>query len=116
MSGEEHIERRERVRELMDNYLHITNRLLHAEYRVAKTMPNAPHSYTRRKEWESDQDFVDAVEYIRICGVTKMWGGRPYRYLILDGLHYWTMGYPIHPKADVTDWKNETILINRAVL
>jgi len=104
------------VADLFERRGRIVTNLVMAEYRVAKTMPNSPHSYTHRRNWQHDQSFVDAVKLIRILGVTKMWMGRPYRYLIHDGLHYWTMGYPIHPHDDVTDWKNETILINRAVL
>jgi hypothetical protein len=39
-----------------------------AEWRFARTMPQNPHWYTLRKTWALDEDFVWAVEQIRLRG------------------------------------------------
>ncbi len=78
--------------------------LKHAKFTFAKTMPKTPHSYTLRKNWESDDDFCDVVSYIRDHGVREKFGRRYYIYFYHNGYKYWTMGYPIHI----------TKLINRA--
>lgn len=73
-------------------------------YKVASTMPEIPHSYTLRRLWESDADFVAVVLFIRANGVRKKFGKRYYTYLIANGYEWWTMGERIE----------RTILINRA--
>jgi hypothetical protein len=61
-----------------------------------------PHSYTVR-EWFPD-DFEQAVLIIRHYGVAERFYNKTYLYLHLDGLKYWTMGFPV----------DETIIINCA--
>lgn len=75
----------------------------------ARTMPDNPHEYCLRKNFERDEDFVKVVEYIRANGTEEMFEGYPYTCLYLDGHKYWTMGEPI----DI-DGMWHTILINRA--
>ena len=68
----------------------------------AKTMPDNPHEYTLRKQWDDDL-FVEVVKHIRSNGYTAYFGGRPYTQLDVGDFFYWTMGAPL----------GETILINR---
>lgn len=75
-----------------------------APFRVAKSMPNIPHSYTRRREWSDEKQFVDVVVFIREHGVPEKFFSKTFIYLYIDGFKYWTMGSPL----------DETILINRA--
>lgn len=82
----------------------ILEKLEKASYRYAYTMPQWPHHYTLRKTWEKDEDFVEAVNYIREHGVPEMFGRHRRIYLYHKGYKYWTMGNPI----------DQTILINRA--
>jgi hypothetical protein len=69
----------------------------------AKTMPDNPHEYTLRKEWQDDPLFDSVVAYIYAHVYVSTYKG--YRYMQIDaGDHfYWTMGEPIF----------RTILINR---
>jgi hypothetical protein len=71
----------------------------------AKTMPRWPHWYTvRERDWaDRDADFVWAVETIRGKGYNDWWGRRFNRAIVLDGMKYWTMDWPIE----------RTIIINR---
>jgi hypothetical protein len=71
-------------------------------WRPAKLQP--PHQYTIR-EWRSEQeaDFEKAVELIRKYGVPENFYKKIHIYLYIDGLKYWTMGWPV----------NETTVINR---
>ena len=64
----------------------------------------APHEYIMRgKATGTDQEFVDAVIYIRENGIPMHFWGQEYIYLYLDGKLYWTMGEPVE----------ETIILNR---
>ena len=75
------------------------------EYRFAKTMPESPHFYTLKREWDNLKEFEKAVSYIRENGQKELWqDGQHYTYLYVNGWKYWTMGSPV----------SETILINRA--
>ena len=79
------------------------------KWRFAKTMPENPHYYTLRNDWD-DTDFVDFVLYIRENGYVEKFNGQSYTYLNINGYKYWTMGYPInYGNGDPC-----TILINRA--
>lgn len=75
-----------------------------AEHRwiYAKTMPENPHEYTLREDWDEDL-FVRVVEYIREHGYESWYRKRRYIYLDAGEHFYWTMGAPIAV----------TILINR---
>ena len=91
----------------MDSLFDIANILLGKHYHFAKTMPQHPHWYTRRREWGNDEpQFERVVQYIRDHGYDETFKGRAYKMLAINGYKYWTMGAPL----------NETILINRTVL
>jgi hypothetical protein len=65
----------------------------------------APHAYTV-KEWnpELEKDFERFVTIIRTYGYAERYWAKIHWYFDVDGLKYWTMGYPIE----------RTIIINRA--
>lgn len=69
----------------------------------AKTMPQNPHEYCLKKNFESGAEFEYIVGFMRRYGYTGTFGGHQYMYLDIDDHYYWTMGAPV----------NETILINR---
>lgn len=73
-------------------------------WHFAKSMPEIPHHYTRRREWADEEEFVWVVQFIRDHGGKEYFAGRPYIYLYLDGWKYWSMASPI----------TDTKLINRA--
>jgi hypothetical protein len=96
------------------------DRLLFVEatWRVARTMPENPHSYTRRRDWRDDGDFVFVVEFIRsgVCDREKFPPGPDGRYYdVLNRVHggvvfkVWPMGWPLN-HSDGRPW---TILLNR---
>jgi hypothetical protein len=71
----------------------------------AKTMPEQPHEYTVRRDWDGDL-FRAVVGYIQANGVPHRYGRSTYRYLVIGEHKYWTMhGSPY-----------AQILINRAKL
>ena len=71
-------------------------------YRVAKTMPHNPHSYSLRNEWDSDE-YNYAVQAIRDLGVPVRFGNSTYLQFYANGFFYWTMGAPVR----------ETTVLNR---
>lgn len=73
-------------------------------------MPKYPHWYTLRKNWNSDNDFIEFVKFIRLNGYPVFFGNRKYIYFNINGFKYWTMGCPINN----SDGSPCTILINRA--
>lgn len=89
----------------------IYRNILSNQWRFAKTMPNEPHWYTLRKDWD-DEEFVYFVEYIRRHGYASVYNGRKYIKLNINGYMYWTMGAAIN-KPDGSPY---TILINRALI
>lgn len=72
----------------------------------AKTMPNNPHFYTLKKNWQSSILFESAVIFLRQQGVKEMFRGWSYICFNFNGYKYWTMGEPI----------SQTVLINRKQL
>ena len=72
-------------------------------YIFAKTMPENPHHYTLRKDWQDDEAFDRVIRIMRQYGYKETWKGRPYTQFTVNQYKYWTMGAPI----------NQTILINR---
>ncbi len=92
--------------------------LENAEWRFAKTMASNPHFYTLRKTWTRDEDFIWAVEQIRLRGYRQKFQGNWYTQLDVNDHFYWTMGWPIG--AFDWGWKRlnaaGTILINRKPL
>lgn len=73
---------RERAIELLDKQ----------KFTFAKTMSNIPHSWSARKEWANDKDFVDVVLFMREHGVTEYFYKKPFVYFYANGFKYWTMG------------------------
>jgi hypothetical protein len=65
----------------------------------------APHEYTV-KEWEEEleEDFDRFVTIIRTYGYAEKYWSKTHWYFEVDGLKYWTMGFPL----------GITIIINRA--
>ena len=89
----------------MSQLFDITQILESKAYRFAKTIPESPHFYTLKREWDNLKEFEKAVSYIRENGQKELWqDGQHYTYLYVNGWEYWTMGSPV----------SETILINRA--
>lgn len=87
----------------------VRENLLSAPFIFARTMPENPHHYTLRKNWARDEEFVEAVLWMREYGYSEIYKGRPYTMYNLNGHKYWTMGAPI----DYSSGKPCTILINR---
>jgi hypothetical protein len=83
-----------------------------ATWRFATTMPDNPHWYTLRRTWARDEDFVWAVEQIRLRGYRHKYEGKWYTQLDVNDHFYWTMGWPIN----YPDGRACTILINRKPL
>ena len=83
-------------------------------YRFAKTMPNDPHYYTFRRDWNALEGFTPEVfpglvtemrqRETRRVYVSPSGYRRQQRYLDANGYQWWTMGAAVE----------ETILINRA--
>lgn len=64
----------------------------------------APHEYIVRENINgTDDEFIEAVNYIRANGFVASFWRHPNTYLYLDGKFYWTMGAPVE----------ETVVINR---
>jgi len=76
-----------------------------ASWIFAKTMPENPHEYTLRKNWDS-VTFDKAVTLIREFGYRTKFKGRYYTQFNVTDHFYWTMGAPVE----------QTILINRAFI
>jgi len=95
----------------MKNHTAALSTLAANSWRWAKAKAN-PHAYTLRKNWESDSEFCEVVQYIRDHGHVVYFWKKPYTILHLNGYRYWTMGYPIFNE----DGTPLTILINKAVL
>ena len=64
-----------------------------------------PHAYTLRRTWDSDEEFIWTVEYIRRVGYQERFIGRTWIYYDVGEYQYWDCG------GAVTD----VGLINRAL-
>lgn len=74
-------------------------------WKFAKTMAHIPHEYTLREKHDDDQQFVDAVQFIRDHGYQQNFYSKTFTYFDVGDKQYWTMGSPL----------DQTILINRAI-
>jgi hypothetical protein len=83
----------------------LTRCLEAADYRFAKTIPQAPHWYTQRKTWADEDLFERVVQAIRDHGEKRWWQGRSYVYFDAGEYEYWTGELP----------PQEELWINRAV-
>ena len=50
------------------------------QWRFAKSMPKIPHWYTRRGDWQSEDDFKWTVAYLNSNAVSESFYGRTYKY------------------------------------
>lgn len=82
-----------------------------ARWRVASSMPQNPHAYTKRNTWKSDADFCWLVTMIRDGGIgaREKYDGRWYDVLNYRGCKFWPMCWPLN-YSNGTPW---TILLNR---
>lgn len=91
----------------------------HARWKFASTMPDNPHSYTLRRQWDEewptgDEDFQWVVHTIRTIGDREKFPpsgphARWYTVLHMRGAKFWPMNFPINWPSG--GWC--TILINR---
>jgi hypothetical protein len=59
-------------------------------WRFAKTMPDTPHEYTRKKD--DPERYALLFDAVKRHGVREKWGKAYYRYLYPgDGWKYWAM-------------------------
>lgn len=89
---------------MTDNSMTIQEILEAATWTFAKTMPQNPHFWTLRKDWEQDTDYEFAFDYIHAHGEEKVFGRTTYRVLFINGWRYWAM----------TDDLTKSRLMNRA--
>jgi len=90
---------------VFDSCAELTELLERHTYRFARTMPSAPHSYTLKRTWRSQDLFVEALRKMRaVERVEEFFKGRWYRRFTANGYKYWTMGAHL-----------DHILINRAI-
>ncbi|MBL8549240.1 MAG: hypothetical protein JNJ73_04600 [Hyphomonadaceae bacterium] len=83
----------------------VAAQLLAHDWKFARTMPQWPHEYTLRKNWNGSIPFENVVQFLRDHGRHARWGkARAKRiYWDHDGYEYWSMGASL----------SETTLINR---
>lgn len=68
--------------------------LEHKTWHFAKTLAHMPHFYTRGREWDNHDEFVEACQYIFDHGVRDTFaltGKYVYYYLYLGDWKYWVM-------------------------
>ncbi|MDE0045515.1 MAG: class I SAM-dependent methyltransferase [bacterium] len=91
--------------EVFDTCAELTGLLETHAYRYAKTMPGAPHSYTLKRTWEDEEEFVEALRKMRaVERIEEFFRGSWYRRFCANGYKYWTMGASL-----------DHILVNRAI-
>lgn len=75
------------------------------DWTFAKSQPKNPHFYVVREKCRSDQEFINAVLFVRKHGVPRKFFSKTFVYYDFKGWSYWSMGLPI-------DYP--TIILNRA--
>ena len=91
--------------EVFDTCAQLAELLEKHSYRFARTMPGAPHSYTLKRTWTSEEEFVGALKKMRaVERIEEFFRGYWYRRFNANGYKYWTMGANL-----------DHILINRAI-
>jgi hypothetical protein len=70
--------------------------VIEAKWRVARSMPQNPHSYCHRKHFQDDADFRFLIEFLRsgVCDREK-YENRWYDVLNRNGRKYWCMNWPL---------------------
>ena len=92
-------------REVFDTCAKLAELLERHSYRFAKTMPGAPHSYTLKRTWPVEDEFVEALRKMRaVERIEEFFRGYWYRRFNANGYKYWTMGASL-----------DHIFINRAI-
>ena len=84
----------------------LRNLLNECVWHVAKSMPNIPHSYTRKREWLNQDLFDQLVIYINTHGRKERFYKTVFTYYYLNDYKYWTMDKDL----------SKVILINRALV
>ena len=91
--------------EVFDTCAELAELLERHSYRFARTMPGAPHSYTLKRTWPAEGEFVEALRKMRaVERIEEFFRGYWYRRFNANGYNYWTMGASL-----------DHILINRAI-
>ena len=91
--------------EVFDTCAELAELLERHSYRFARTMPGTPHSYTLKRTWDSEDEFVEALRKMRaVERIEELFRGYWYRRFNANGYKYWTMGANL-----------DHILVNRAV-
>ena len=91
--------------EVFDTCAELAELLEKHSYRFARTMPGAPHSYTLKRTWPTEDEFVEALGKMRsVERIEEFFRGYWYRRFNANGYKYWTMGASL-----------DHILINRAI-
>ena len=90
---------------VFDTCVELAELLERHSYRFARTMPGAPHSYTLKRTWQSEDEFVEALRKMRaVERIEEFFKGYWYRRFNANGYKYWTMGASL-----------DHILVNRAI-
>ena len=90
---------------VFDTCAELTELLEKNPYRFARTMPDTPHSYTLKRTWRTEDQFVEALKKMRaVERIEEFFRGSWYHRFNANGYKYWTMGADLHH-----------ILINRAI-
>jgi len=74
-------------------------------------MPNNPHFYTLKANWEEPNDFIKCAKTIWSFGIIENYKGRQYKVLYYKDYKYWTMSELFYNE---NYFINECILINRS--
>ena len=91
--------------EVFDTCAELADLLKSHSYRFARTMPGAPHSYTLKRTWPVEDEFVEALRKMRtVERIEEFFRGYWYRRFNANGYKYWTMGASL-----------DHILINREI-
>lgn len=62
-------------------------------WQFAKTMPEIPHEYIVADHYPSETEQIKKlIEEIQRNGYTKLFYGKKYKYLEIDGNRYWVIG------------------------
>ena len=76
------------------------------DWTFAKSMPQIPHAYVVREKCRDDEEFCEAVMFIRQHGKPRKFFRKTFIYFDHGAYTYWTMGNPL----DITK------IINRALI
>lgn len=73
----------------------VAEALTNAPFVFAKTMPENPHYYTVKKQWEDEDLFVKVVRAIRKWGYKEPFGNYVYTLFNVNSFKYWAMQSPL---------------------